>query len=89
MKCTAIRLPDGTGAIVCGGRAPAARCQWPGCRSPHVRLCDYAVDKGTCDLRLCKRHSVHVGADRDLCPDHAELEAKQLELELTDRAGTR
>lgn len=73
MRCRAIRLPDGTGAIVCGARARrAARCQVAGCTVPHVALCDHPMASGkTCDMRLCGRHRAQLGPEDDRCPDHA------------------
>lgn len=72
MRCQTIRMPDGTAMIVCGGRAPrAARCQVAGCTVPHVALCDHPMASGTCDMRLCGRHRVELGAQDDRCPDHA------------------
>lgn len=80
MKCTTIRLPDGSGVIVCGARQPrAARCQWAGCLRPHAALCDFPIGNGrTCDAKICEAHRLRIGPNEDRCPQHAE----QLLLEL-------
>lgn len=65
-----IRLPSGEIAIVCGGRARAARCSVAGCRKGHTKLCDEPVEGGTCDARLCDAHATSTGDDTDVCPAH-------------------
>jgi hypothetical protein len=73
--CESIKLPGGGGAIVCGGRAPAPRCQIRGCRRGGEALCDHQLegyrDGRTCSVRICELHRTRTGPDTDLCPYHA------------------
>lgn len=80
MKCEAIKLPGGGGAIVCRGRGPYTRCQIRVggsllCRRRGEALCDHRLegytDGRTCDVRLCDLHRTRTGPDTDLCPYHA------------------
>lgn len=88
MGCESVRLPDGTGAIVCGRtQRRRARCEW--CAREHTRLCDWPTSRGgrvtTCDRRLCNFccYTVPppagvVGADSlDYCPTHRMLYAAE------------
>jgi hypothetical protein len=34
------------------------------------KLCDFAVEGGTCDAPLCDEHAHEVGPDRHYCPIH-------------------
>jgi hypothetical protein len=53
------------------------------CDQPHTKLCDYPMNPGTCDKKLCEQHVTEVGAMHinrgpgrsgfttlDYCPDH-------------------
>lgn len=78
MTCHRIDLPGGGFAIACtrGPRRKSAPCLY--CTAPHTKLCDYEVAPGkTCDRKLCDRCAVHVGPNRDLCPDHAKQARQQ------------
>lgn len=67
----AVRLPDGTIAMVCGPRRRSAPCQVPRCSATSSKLCDWPTDgKKTCDLKLCAGCATKIGPDRDLCPAH-------------------
>lgn len=81
MKCEAIKLPGGGGAIVCRGRTRAARCQIRQCRRSGEALCDYPLegyqDGRTCDVRVCDLHRTQTGPDTDLCPYHARARAAE------------
>lgn len=70
MPCEHIRLPDGTGAIICSsGRTKRCSC---GRRAD--RLCDWKVPtrrSGTCDRPVCSSCSVSPAPEKDLCPEHA------------------
>lgn len=79
MTCHRIDLGDGTFAIACtrGPRRKAAPCLYCGKRE-HTKLCDHEVSPGkTCDRKLCEACAVHVGPNRDLCPDHAKVARQQ------------
>lgn len=74
MTCTRIDLGDGVVGIVCTRDRPAAPCELPGCGRPHVRLCDWPVQRSpgkwsTCSLRLCEAHAAE-HPERDYCPAH-------------------
>jgi|GEM_PF-6178391 len=72
------RTPSG-GAILCRTRAARQHCSF--CYHVSVALCDARLEPGkTCDARLCERHRVAAGRDRDYCLDHAFTEPDQLEL---------
>lgn len=69
--CELAILPDGTGALICGGHS-RRRCS---CGRRETRLCDWRVPtktSGTCDRSLCARCSTSPAPDKDLCPAHAE-----------------
>ena len=72
MVCETVKTGDGY-AIVCSrGRRKPPKCA---CGRPSTKLCDWPTANGkTCDKPLCAGCAVHVGRDRDHCPDHA-LEA--------------
>ncbi len=76
MSCETIDVGNGFAAIVCSRGARRARnaCSIPGCDRKHSRLCDSKTrdDASTCDAKLCDRHAVSDGKDRDLCPAHAQ-----------------
>jgi hypothetical protein len=76
MPCNHVDLGGGARAIVCT-RHRQQRCVT--CGRPSTVLCDYPVTNhrsGTCDRPCCRQHAVNVGADRDYCLAHAELEGK-------------
>lgn len=63
------------GVWFCG---PGVRHDWvcgiDGCAHESEFLCDYPIGKGkTCDIPLCKDHSVKVGSNFHLCPVHAAM----------------
>lgn len=69
MPCHHVDLGNGTGAIVCTGRA--ARCA---CGRRADRLCDWKVPtrkSGTCDKPVCSSCSTKPAPEKDLCPAHA------------------
>lgn len=69
MTCHHVRLPDGTSAIVCTGRAKRCRCGRPG-----TLLCDWKVPtrrSGTCDAPICSSCATSPAPDKDLCPNYA------------------
>lgn len=82
MKCSVLKLPDGTTAIVCGSRPRQRRCA---CGAPAPFLCDWkltdavgtastnATVSGTCDRPLCERCTTKPMPGMDLCPEHAWL----------------
>lgn len=45
------------------------------CPNPGVRLCDFPLEGGTCDRRLCIRHPFRVAYQTDYCPEHAGASA--------------
>lgn len=87
MTCRHIKLPDGVEGIACGPRERRQRCRngWHP-NHPHTqcgrwatKLCDFALPGGkTCDMPLCDICAVHVGRDRDLCPEHAQAGQKEM-----------
>lgn len=76
MPCEGIELENGARLIVCtrGRRlGPCSRCG-----AAAGVLCDFIVKRTkkrsrTCNAKLCARCAHHFGADRDLCPEHANL----------------
>lgn len=69
MTCERVRLPDGTGAIICSGTR-TRRCS---CGRPADRLCDWKVPtraSGTCDKPVCNRCSAKPARGKDVCPAH-------------------
>lgn len=73
MTCQHVRLPDGTGAIVCSG----PRTRYCSCGRPADRLCDWKVPtlqspgaSGTCDKPVCTRCSAKPARNKDICPAH-------------------
>lgn len=67
--CEWIRLPNGTSAIVCGGRHRRHRCS--GCGRPATLQCDFPTSKGrTCDKHLCRLCAVPKGDNVDWCKAH-------------------
>lgn len=76
MTCEAIRLPDGTVALVKLGRVRQKRCSV--CRSPAGLLCDYPVRGHTCDKPLCESCAIHKNEDTDWCPDHPPVPVLKL-----------
>ena len=50
------------------GRQKLVTCDW--CYSPQTKLCDFPINKKTCDKKLCDRHAKHVGENKDYCPEH-------------------
>lgn len=70
MTCETVELPDGTRAIVCGGRKRhRQRCSSCGLKCDY--LCDWKVGGGkTCDVPICGIHALEVAANKHLCPDH-------------------
>jgi len=71
VTCKVVNQPGGGAAIVCSrGRRPKQKCI--ACNAEAPLLCDWPVGDGkTCDAPICRRHAVHVGPDRDYCPEHA------------------
>lgn len=65
-------LTDENGHVVgfiCAHGRSREKC-WK-CGRPASLLCDYPVGEGkTCDKPLCRACAIHVGHDRDYCPDH-------------------
>lgn len=73
MKCSTVKLPNGTVAIVCG-KTRVVTCA---CGRPAPYLCDWKIGTGkTCDKPLCKEHALRVAPDKDLCPDHQRAYAE-------------
>ena len=67
MTCHHVRLPGGTGAIVCG---PTRRCS---CGKPADLLCDWKVPtraSGTCDKPICRRCAASPARGKHVCPAH-------------------
>jgi len=75
MTCEHIRLPDGTGMIVCGSKPwPRSKVRCLNCGSPADLLCDWKVHdrkSGTCDAPICSRCTTSPAPEKDLCPEHA------------------
>lgn len=74
MPCQHVRLPDGSGAIVCGSRQERQRCA---CGRPATLLCDWkgfgaAPDTPTCGAPICSHCTTSPAPDKDLCREHAE-----------------
>jgi hypothetical protein len=68
--CQHVKFPDGSAAIICGGRH---RIQYCACGRPCDFLCDWKVREkksGTCDAPICAKHATQVGPDKHLCPQH-------------------
>lgn len=75
MPCTPVRLPNGAGAILCGPKPRARRCRF--CPRNAPWLCDGPGPSGrTCDAPMCGVHRTAAGPDRDLCPDHKDLNSQ-------------
>ena len=69
MPCYAVKLPNGTVALVKMARRKPKACIV--CGRPASRLCDFPVAPGkTCDRALCAGCAVQDGPDRDYCPSH-------------------
>lgn len=70
MHCRHVKLPNGTGAIVCeSGRKNSHICI--GCGGAATLQCDWKVAKGlTCDAWICPGCAQEVGPDKHLCPKH-------------------
>jgi hypothetical protein len=71
MTCEHVRLPDGTGAIICGTRR-RPKCVQCGGRADLE--CDWKVPRrksGTCDAPICSRCTTSPAPEKDLCPEHA------------------
>lgn len=70
MTCDTVELPNGTRAIVCGGkRRRRQRCSSCGLQCDF--LCDWKVGQGkTCDAPICGIHAVEVAPNKHLCPEH-------------------
>ncbi len=74
MTCETVKLPGGGTAIVCSDRRRRPNCQVSTCQHEHRYLCDFPIAPGqTCDRRLCERHRMPQGVDRDYCPEHARV----------------
>lgn len=63
MPCTRVG-----NAIVCTRRERPKKC---GCGRTSTALCDWKVEGGTCDARLCYRCTYQPAPGKDLCPTHA------------------
>lgn len=85
VKCSTVRLPGGSAAIICGGRRGAKPCS---CGRPSTRLCDWKLSPSertarlgtwkprrsrTCDVPLCDTCTHSPALDKDLCPEHAAI----------------
>jgi hypothetical protein len=87
MPCVAMKLPNGTVALVNVARGSTKKCRF--CGAPATRLCDYitVVDLSspgrpeTCDAPLCARCTIAEGRF-DNCPQHPDLSRRQHELAL-------
>lgn len=69
----------GIGIFICG-RGERRNCS--SCGRPANKLCDYPVKRrgaapGTCDRPICGTCAVSVGPNKDNCPPHARLAAKE------------
>lgn len=53
------------------------------CGQEMVKICDWPLDQGNCDRKLCKDHATEVGPDRDYCPEHFEIIINQGKLKGT------
>lgn len=75
MACEPFTIEGVRTGIICSRGLPAPRCRY--CRSAGtvaepIKECDYPKrEGGTCDVRCCAAHSLHVGDDLDYCPTHA------------------
>lgn len=53
---------------------PRPKCAIDGCREPSEFLCDFPLSGKragkTCDRKLCHKHRVAQGPERDYCPTH-------------------
>lgn len=80
MACRSFNFGD-CQVTLCVPRSSAAPCSTPGCHNRHTKLCDYPVTRngqpGTCDAKLCDRCAKRVGPNKDFCPAHERLAAKQ------------
>ena len=74
MICSAVTLPDGQRAIVCG----SGRRQRCACGNPATLLCDWKTpDKGgTCDAPICTRCALSLAVGKDLCRPHSKAFAE-------------
>lgn len=45
-------------------------CEVEGCTKKVEALCDFPVNKGTCDFSLCGKHRKKVSSNKDYCPKH-------------------
>jgi hypothetical protein len=86
MPCVAMKLPNGTVALVNVARGSTKTRRF--CGAPATRLCDYvisidlmAADQTTCDAPLCARCTIAEGRF-DYCPEHPDLSRRQHELAL-------
>lgn len=43
------------------------------CGKPAVRLCDFEIEDGTCDLPMCRKHSNHITKHTDYCDKHFNI----------------
>lgn len=69
MPCIPINFAPGITGVACTrGRRPAA-CHY--CSTPHSHLCDWKIPGGTCDRKLCSRHTSKPKPGKDLCQEHA------------------
>lgn len=68
MVCRVVQTQHGT-AIVCGPKPRQKRCA---CGKPSTLLCDWKVNKGTCDTPLCEACTHKPAPGKDLCPAHAK-----------------
>lgn len=75
MPCNPLKDADGrVVGFACsrGPRKKAPRCLYCGRENAGTILCDFDVGNGrTCDRAMCPGCAVHVGPNRDHCPDHA------------------
>lgn len=71
MACKTI-YQDGKPVGIACGRTPRQYCET--CGVPSQALCDYPVvrngKEATCDRKCCRRHSKHVGPEKDYCLPH-------------------
>ncbi len=78
MPCVRVSTPTGN-AIVCMSRPRFKACSCGSGRRADL-LCDWKVEGGTCDAKICTA-CTHVPAEhKDLCPTHAaEWDRRQAE----------
>lgn len=80
MTCEHIRLPDGTGMIVCGSKPwPRSKARCIQCGGRADLECDWKIPdrkSGTCDAPICSKCTTSPAPEKDLCPEHARAWAE-------------